>query len=119
MSDNKGPIQDRDKNKEEQGRSRNFSNRMYGYEEGDEKPGAAKGDEADNIADREGAIRKNTHKSGISYEPDKDTGSVHGGYGRGNENKGSEGPQGYGASDNEQYKDTDYNGLLGNKKEDE
>lgn len=97
MSKDKGPIEDRDKNKDQQGKSRNLSNRMYGSEEGDEKPSAAEGLEGENTADREGAVEKNTAKSKISYEPDKDKSGAQGAHGQGNGlNKGTEGAQGYG-----------------------
>lgn len=97
MSKDKGPIEDRDNNKDEQGKSRNLSNRMYGTEEGDEKPAAAEGEEGENTPTREGAVEKNTGKSKISYEPDKNNSGAQGAHGQGNAlNKGSEGAQGYG-----------------------
>jgi hypothetical protein len=118
MSDNKGSNKDRKKNKDEQGTSRNLSNRMYGYEEGDEKPAAAEGSAAENIPTQEGAIEKNTHKSGISYEPDKNVSGTQGAFGQGNDSRGADGPQGYGATDKDQYKDTNYDGIHKENEED-
>jgi len=112
MSDKKN----RDENKKEQGASRNLSNKMYGYEEGDKKPA---GNDGENVADREGAVEGSTHKKGISYEPDNDVSGAQGAYGQGNDSKGSDGPQGYGATDQDQYKDTNYDGLFKEKSEDE
>lgn len=124
MSDKKkGPIKNRDKNKSEQGTSRNLSNRMYGYEEGDEKPSAAgksgSVNEAANTATREGAVEKNTRKKGISYEPDNDISGAQGAHGQGNAiSRGTEGRQGYGESDPDHYNDQDYDGQFENKEED-
>ena len=116
MSEKKyDPRKDRKDNKDKQGNTRNLSNRMYGYEEGDEKPRAAEGDAAgENTPTREGSVEKNTRKKGISYEPDTDSSTAQGGTGMGNDvSKGSEGPQGYsgeGGSDN--YEDEDYDGAV-------
>lgn len=118
MSENIGPVNDRDNNKDKKSASRNLSNRTYGHEEGDKKP-AAEGNDAENVADREGAVEKSAHKSGISYEPDKNVSGAQGAFGQGNDIKGVDGPQGYGASDSDQYKDTDYDGLHRDDREEE
>lgn len=114
MSEKKyDPRKDRKDHKDKRGNTRNLSNRMYGYEEG-EKPGVARDAETgQNIPTREGAIEKNTRKKGISYEPDTDWSTAQGGFGQGNEiNKGIEGPQGYSGEDgDEYYEDEDYDGA--------
>jgi hypothetical protein len=116
MAKDKDPKKDRGENKEEQGASRNLSNKMYGYEEGDDKPAAADAKGAENTASREGAVEKSAHKKGISYEPDNDVSGAQGAHGQGNAiNKGTEGPQGYGDNSSDNYKDEDYDGAVGGK----
>jgi hypothetical protein len=94
---------DNEKNKKVQGPSRNLSNRMYGNEEGDEKPGAARsGEEGENIPTQEGAVEKSADKDKISYEPDKNDSGAQGAFGQGNAlDKGEEGAQGYGKYEEE------------------